>query len=452
MAPADEVTILGGGPAGLATAFYAHRSGLSFSLFERSSELGGLCRTFRLGEHGYDSGAHRFHDRDAEVTRDVRELLGDALVSVKAPSQILHRGRFIDFPPGPLTWLRGEGVPAAARSAVEILAGRLRPRPERSFEDVAVNRYGRRLAQPLLIEYSEKLWGLPARELAPDAATRRLSGLALKALLIELFLPGRRSAHLDGAFLYPRPGYGAICDGLAAALPKESVHLEHEVLSLHVEEGRVRLVAFKGRAPLAVAGRLVSTLPLTGIARLLGASLPEAAQRAAERLRFRHIRLVFLRLSVPRCTANATIYLPDPALAVSRVFEPKNRSIDLAPRHETALVAEVPCSTGDPVWQMDDAALAGRVIAELSGVGLMTAAMVLDQKVHLLANAYPVYALDSADARCEVSAALASITNLDLLGRGGRFWYSHLHDQMRSAKDYAESFRKTRANAPRSMS
>src|SRR5262245_39001951 len=71
-----ELHILGGGPAGLAVAFYAQRAGLGFELLERSHELGGLCRTLALGEHRYDTGAHRFHDRDPQITADVRELLG----------------------------------------------------------------------------------------------------------------------------------------------------------------------------------------------------------------------------------------------------------------------------------------------------------------------------------------------------------------------------------------
>jgi len=32
--------------------------------------------------------------------------------------------------------------------------------------------------------------------------------------------------------------------------------------------------------------------------------------------------------------------------------------------------------------------------------------------------------------------ALSAILNLDLIGRGGQFFYSHLHDQLRFGKDY----------------
>lgn len=36
----------------------------------------------------------------------------------------------------------------------------------------------------------------------------------------------------------------------------------------------------------------------------------------------------------------------------------------------------------------------------------------------------------------EVVAGLQAVRNLDLLGRGGLFFYSHLHDQLRLGREY----------------
>jgi hypothetical protein len=55
---------------------------------------------------------------------------------------------------------------------------------------------------------------------------------------------------------------------------------------------------------------------------------------------------------------------------------------------------------------------------------------------HPLSNAYPVYALGWPHTVAEVVAGVQSIRNLDLLGRGGLFFYSHLHDQLRLGKDF----------------
>ncbi|HJQ82498.1 MAG TPA: FAD-dependent oxidoreductase [Candidatus Binatia bacterium] len=431
-----ELTILGGGPAGLGVAYYATRAGQRVALYEKSTALGGLCRTLQAGAHRYDTGAHRFHDRDPDVTRDVRELVGDDLRSVDAPSQICDRGRFVDFPPTPLNLLLSSSVGDAGRIGLEILRGRLARRAPVSFGDFAVRQFGETLARRYLLAYSEKLWGLPAHELSPDVATRRLSGMTIGSLVRELVAPGRKTRHIDGRFLYPRLGYGQIADRLTAALPAAAINAGRAVVGLECAQGRVARIRFADGAAVEPGDRVVSTLPLTVLVKLLGDAAPADARRHVERLRFRHIRLVFLRLAQERVSPNASIYVPDPSLIISRISEPKNRSAEMAPPDETSLVVEVPCFTGDAVHGLSDGALVDRVVSELERLGLVRPDAVLETHVHFLPHAYPVYALDFGATVARVLDALAGIENLDTLGRGGRFVYGHLHDQLGVAKEY----------------
>jgi len=443
------VTILGGGPAGLAVAFYAARAGVPFALYERAPTFGGLCRTFACGEHRYDSGAHRFHDRDPAVTADVRSLLGEALRPVAAPSQIFDRGRFVDFPPTPLGLLRSTGIREAGRIGVEILAARLRRRAApRSFAEFAEHQFGASLARRYLLGYSEKLWGLPADRLSPEVATRRLQGMTVTSLLAEVFRPDGKTRHIDGDFLYPQGGYGAIADALTRALPGEALHATTGIEALECVDARVRRLVAGGRT-IEVPGRVVSTLPLTRLVRLLEANLPAPAVAAAAKLRFRDVRLVFLRLARDAVSPNASIYIPDPGLAVSRLSEPRNRCPTMAPVGETSLVAEVPCSPGEPTHRSSDGALARRVVDEVASLGLLRPADVVEWRHHLLRHAYPVYSIDYGDHVDRVLGGLAGIGNLDLVGRGGRFFYSHLHDQMRAARDCVAAWPRHVTSAPR---
>lgn len=430
------LVILGGGPAGLAVAYYATRGAIPVVLYERSAELGGLCRTFRCGPHRYDSGAHRFHDRDADVTADVRALLGRRLVAVNARSKIYDGRRYVDFPPTPLGMVFSVGPWKAGRIAVELIRSRRARRPSVSFADYATAEFGETLARRFLIPYTEKLWGLPADQLSPDVATRRLAGMTLRSLLAEILVPGRKSAHIDGRFLYPDNGYGEIATALAAQVPAASLRTAHDIVGLDCQGNRVERLRFAERPAAQIRGRVLSTLPLSVLVRLLGDAVSGPARRAAAALRFRSVRLVFLRLARPRVSANGSVYLPDPALCVARVSEPKNRSAAMAPPEETSLVAEVPCFLGDEQSRQPDHALADRVITELAGIGLVTPSEVVEWRHHLLPHAYPVYALGWRQDVNLVRDALGSIRNLDLLGRGGLFYYSHLHDQLRLGKRY----------------
>ena len=431
-----HLAILGGGPAGLGVAFYAHRAGLPFDLYEGSTELGGMCRTLRSGGHLYDRGAHRFHDRDPDITRDVAELMGDELVRVEAPSAILDGGRYIDFPPTPLNVMFAYGFREAGRICLDLLrAGWRRRAAAVSFEDFAVRRFGETLARRILLNYSAKLWGLPTDQLSPDVATRRLQGMTLRSLLYELVFPGGKTEHIDGSFLYPRGGYGRIAEALAGDLPEESIHTGFSVERLECGGGAVRRIHFSGGRARDVEDRLVSTLPLPFLVNLLGSALPEAAKAAASRLRFRHIRLLFVRLARPHVSQRASIYIPDPAYCVSRISEPKNRSAAMSPADETSLIVEAPCFQGDAVERLSEGEFSRKVVGELSDLGLLDPKEVLESRPHFIPNAYPVCANGYARDVGLIREALGSIGNLETLGRAGRFVYSHLHDQLRFGKD-----------------
>jgi protoporphyrinogen oxidase len=439
-----EIVILGGGPAGLGVAFYAQRAGLPFTLLEGSAQLGGMCRTLSCGEHFYDSGAHRFHDRDPEITRDLLDLMGDDLVRVDAPSAIRDRGRYIDFPPTPLNVMFAYGFREAGRIGRDLLRSGLRRRQEASsFEDFAVGRFGETLARRILLNYSEKLWGLPSDQLSPDIATRRLQGMTLRSLLYELVFPGAKTEHVDGSFLYPRGGYGRIPDALAGTLPPESIRTGFAVEALTCEDGVVTKIHGGGQT-LEARDRVVSTLPLPLLVRLLGDAVPVEARAAAARLRFRHVRLLFLRLATPRVSVNASIYVPDPAFCVSRIYEPKNRSLSMAPENETALVVEAPYFAGDAVERLPAGAFVEKVVGELAALDLLDPRSVLETREHFIPNAYPVYARDYARDALLVREALARVTNLETLGRAGRFVYSHLHDQLRFGKTYVRELTASR--------
>jgi protoporphyrinogen oxidase len=430
------LAILGGGPAGLGVAYFATRAGLSFRLFEKQDAVGGLCRTFRCGEHLYDSGAHRLHDRDAEITCELRRLMGDRLTPVSIQSRIFDSGRFVDFPPSPLNLILSSSPRDVARIGYDLLRARRLRRPVVSFADFAVREFGEVLARRFLLSFSEKLWGLPASQLSLDVATRRLGGMRLSTLLLELCLPERKTEHIDGRFLYPRGGFGEIANTLARTLPADRLHTSHEVSALTLSHGRITSLVFTNGLVHEPEGIVVSTLPLTLVVNMLGPELDDEAHEAASRLRFRSVRLIFLRLMQDRLSSDASIYFPDPQMCVSRVFEPRNRSPLMSPEGETSLIAETPCFVGDRVYALENEELKDSVIHELAQVGLLRPDAVCEWRHHLLEYAYPVYSLDYHRWVSVIRRKLAAIRNLHMTGRNGLFYYSHLHDQLRLAKQF----------------
>ena len=60
----EKVHILGGGPAGLAVAYFAKIKKIPFSIYESKNSVGGNCRTLVFDDCNFDTGAHRFHNKN----------------------------------------------------------------------------------------------------------------------------------------------------------------------------------------------------------------------------------------------------------------------------------------------------------------------------------------------------------------------------------------------------
>lgn len=435
----SRFTVLGGGPAGLAVGYYARRAGIPCSVFEAGPRVGGNCVTFEVDGFRFDSGAHRFHDKDPGVTDDVRALMGEELQLIEVPSYIWSEEALVDFPLSPLNLMRRLGIVRFARAGAQVLASRARRRvAPANFEEFAVSMYGRIVADRFLLNYSRKLWGLPCDRLSPHVAGKRLSGLDLKTFLTET-VGGvlARDRHLDGRFLYPRDGYGRIVERLGEECGEGVIHLDSPVTAIGHEGDRITWVEVAGNRRTDV-GTVVSTLPLDLFLRLLRPELPSPVLGLTAGMRYRNVVLVALFLDRATINDAGTVYFPSEEFPFSRIYEPRNRSSAMSPPGRTSLVAEIPCDAEDAVWKMDDAAVLGLVLPPLERIGWVRSGEVVGSALRRMSHAYPVLE-KGYEARVEnVHASLARFSNLRFSGRSGKFRYSWLHEMLRFGKDIVE--------------
>jgi len=427
-----ETVILGGGPAGLATAWALEEAGRPHVVLEAAPVPGGNARTLRHGGFRYDTGPHRFHDRDPEATRRLMSLLGPDLHEVEAPSRIFWNGRLVDFPLQPLQVLWGAGLPHALRAMsafARARVGGMGGREPADFAGWATRRFGRVVADAFLIPFSEKLWGLPASDLSPEIAGRRLPGFSLREIVREAVF-GRRGHHLEGRFLYPRWGYGQIVEAMAGRLAPGRLRCGCRVVRVVASGGEIRAVQYEtgGRLETIESAAVVNTLPITLLVRILEPSPPAEVLDAARHLRFRDMVLVTLFLDQPTVSDAACLYFPQRDLEFTRAHEPRNRSSAMSPVGKTSLVVEFPCFEGDQVWSRDETVLTRGLVGELERLGVVEAARVEGSAVVRLRRAYPVYSKDYRQWAQPVLDYLRSFRNLTTLGRSGGFFYGHVHD------------------------
>jgi protoporphyrinogen oxidase len=183
------------------------------------------------------------------------------------------------------------------------------------------------------------------------------------------------------------------------------------------------------------ADHVICTLPLPVTARLLRSALPDTIMEDVAGLRFRNVVLVGLFLRRPSATQVGSVYFPDEGYPMTRVYEPRNRSPEMAPPCRTMLVAEIPCDPSDDVWHQPEDELVRLVADKLRACGWFRDEELEGGCVKRLPAAYPVLEAGIRARVRRVMEALSTFENLTLLGRNGEFRYTHMHDMLRFGHD-----------------
>ena len=74
------IHIIGAGPAGISLAYYSIKAGAKeVRLYERTSKIGGMARSWTHHDFILDTGPHIFHTDDEEIASDDSELSSSEL-------------------------------------------------------------------------------------------------------------------------------------------------------------------------------------------------------------------------------------------------------------------------------------------------------------------------------------------------------------------------------------
>ena len=434
-----KIDILGGGPAGLSVAYFARKKGYDICIHEGSSAIGGNCRTIKMGEYRFDTGAHRFHDKIPSITEEVKKLMGDDLKKINVPSKIYFDGRMIDFPLSFFSVMKNLKLSEILKIVVENFFNVFKANVEhKNFEELAYAKYGPTLSNLFLINYTEKLWGARANQLQTTISGNRLKNLSILSMIIEMINKNRKVKHLEGSFYYPKYGYGSIFDSIAE-IDGVNIDLNSKVKKIYHENKKIKEIELENGKILEVK-YIVNTLPINSIIQMLDPLPSKDLIEIADDLKFRNLKVCLIELDFPKLSNNASIYFPDDHIPITRIYEPKNRSPQMAPIDKTSLAIEVPYSQGDRISLLTDGEVIDMVKRTLVKEKLFKDSDVLDNRLIDIKNAYPILKVNDKGNIGELVSFLQSFSNQKLIGRNVEFDYLHTHKIMERAKHLINTF------------
>lgn len=491
--------IAGAGPAGLTAAYeLLERTDIMPLIAEKSHDIGGISKTVNYKGNRIDIGGHRFFSKsdrvmdwwlnilpvqnDGNGTLDIHyqnkqrslhpdrfPLNGaagaDKVMLVRSRlSRIYYLKRFFSYPVQlSVDTLRGLGWRRSMKIFLSYMATRIKPaRKERSLEDFMINRFGKELYHTFFKDYTEKVWGIDCRKIAPEWGAQRIKGLSITKAVQHALKQQTRKKKADirqkdtetsliEQFLYPKYGPGQMWEEVARQVQEKggAIRMGADVTRIYHEQGRVVAVDLTyddKRTERVACDYFISTMPVRQLVKACSPALPAATRQVAEGLLYRDfitVGLLLHKLSIckdpsrPASAANTVddnwIYIQEREVRVGRlqIFNNWSPFMVKDPAH-VWIGMEYFCNEGDDLWNMEDHLLKQFAIEELSRIGIIRSADVIDSTVLRMEKAYPAY-FGTYDRFDEMKPVLDSFSNMFLVGRNGMHKYNNSDHSMLTA-------------------
>ncbi len=438
------IVIVGAGLAGLSTAY--HLQGVSYRLFEREREVGGLCRSYEKEGFTFDYTGHLLHFRQAEIKALVERLLAGKLEKHARKSFVYSHRTYTEYPFQVNTYgLPPEVVRECLLGFVETLtkpASALSAK-DRSFKQWILDNLGEGMAKHFMIPFNEKLWKVSLDELTSDWVSWLVPKPELKDVINGALGIKDKAFGYNPSFLYPASsGIKALPESFLPGI--QTVASGMELVEVDTKRRRAQ---FRNRQDGRVVDEayesLVSTIP---IPELVGRcrDFPQHLKEAAQGLRWVSVSNVNLAVAREQVSDKHWLYFPEPAYPFYRVGFPMNFSPALGRAGCSSMYVEL---SHRPTERISDDELVHRSRAGLEQAGILRREdelVVADIKD--LHYAYVYFDRHRAKA---VPAILTELERRGIfsIGRYGRWEHTSMEDAIGQGKQLAERLRSQGAQA-----
>ncbi|HMD71574.1 MAG TPA: NAD(P)/FAD-dependent oxidoreductase [Bryobacteraceae bacterium] len=488
--------IVGAGPAGLTAAYeLLTRTGIKPIVLEKSGCMGGISRTVNYKGNRIDIGGHRFFSKSDRVMEWWLKMLplqasdtGPTAIryhrmeravepSASGPdpaaadrvmllrqrkSRIYYLRRFFDYPISlSKDTILKLGLWRTFKIGVSYLKSALFPlKAEETLEQFFINRFGRELYGTFFKSYTEKVWGVACDRISAEWGAQRIKGLSVWSTLTHALKKAFRGRRTDVAqkgtetslieqFLYPKFGPGQMWDEVARRILEAGgeIRTGYRFERMLTDGWRVRAVeavnSATGGTETFEGDYFFSTAPVQELMRSFDAAPPANALEVSDGLVYRDFITVGLLVRSLRIHDHSPqgkkligdnwIYIQEPDVRLGRLQIFNNWSpFMVAEAGNVWLGLEYFCNESDEIWNLSDERMIALAAGELSRIGIIDAAEVLDSTVLRMEKTYPAY-FGTYGRFAEIRAHVDRYQNLFLIGRNGMHRYNNQDHSMLTA-------------------
>ena len=494
----DKIAIIiGAGPAGLTAAFeLLEKTDIKPIIIEKSNYIGGISRTIDYNGNKIDIGGHRFFSKSTKImdwwlnilptensdlsqrtmtyqNKRINIQLDDKNVDPekenkvmlirKRKSRIYFLRKFFNYPISiSKDTLINLGIIRVLFITISYIYSKVKPiKSEKNLEDFFINRFGKKLYEIFFKSYTEKVWGIPCRDISADWGRQRIKGLSVTKAIKHFFkglykkendiFQKKIETSLIEQFLYPKFGPGQMWEETAKIIKSKGgrILMENEVIGINSNDNniiKVEIIDKHTKKKSYLKGDyFFSSMPVKHLVRSLNTDIPKEILNISEGLVYRDFITVGLLLNELKVKHNNErgnklikdnwIYIQEPDVLVGRLQIFNNWSpYMISDRNKVWIGLEYFCNKGDKIWNKSDMEMIRLAIFELDKIGIISKKDVIDSTVIKMEKTYPAY-FGTYKYFNKLRKYLDTFENLFLVGRNGMHKYNNQDHSMLTAME-----------------
>jgi protoporphyrinogen oxidase len=377
-------------------------------------------------------------------------------------SRIYYLRRFFDYPISlSKDTLLKLGLLRALRIGTSYLKSAWFPlKQEENLEQFFINRFGRELYRTFFKSYTEKIWGVPCDRIKAEWGAQRIKGLSVWSTLTHALKKAltrgsgeigqkRTETSLIEQFLYPKFGPGQMWDEVARHIKEKGgeIRTGWRFDRMITDGWKVRALQAThtgtGRTETFEGDYFFSTAPVQELMRALDVAPPQNVLDVSDGLVYRDFITVGLLVGSLRIADDTPqgkklisdnwIYIQEPDVQLGRLQIFNNWSpFMVADPANVWLGLEYFCNQSEEIWNLSDERMVALASQELSKIGIIDTAEVLDSTVLRMEKTYPAY-FGTYERFAEIREHVDRYGNLFLIGRNGMHRYNNQDHSMLTA-------------------
>lgn len=425
-----KIVIIGAGLTGISAAYHLEKKGFNdYILFEKESEIGGLCRSIEQDGFTFDYTGHLLHASDPYFSNLIKEVVGlEHLHAITRRSAIYSHDTYTRYP----YQANLHGLPVSViAECVEGFITRKRTRGKSlSFPQWVHHNFGAGFAHHFFFPYQNKIFAYNLDKISASWTGRFVPATSLEQIIQGALTDHDASVGYNAQFLYPKKGGIVFWIKKLAAPLTQPIRTNYCVQTIDCASKTVTFT----NGHVEPYEQLINTMPLDQLLNLIKDRSSTTLKAAASQLICNSVVSINLGVASPLPTYH-WVYYPEKQYPFYRIGFPHNLSSFVTPPGCSSLIAEFAHINKPHAWLTKKTQHTISILRTLFDIN---ATDIRTEYVMNIKHAYVIYDFWREKNLSKIHARLQE-KSVFSVGRYGEWKYSSMQEAVLDGKHIADT-------------